>query len=287
MKHWLKALRLRTLPLALGAIIMGLGINISAIDWPIAIFTLLTAIGLQILSNLANDYGDYTKGADKHRKDRQVSQGRISPMQIKRAIGLCVLFSLTSGLILLQLAFAKNLTYYFSFLTLGIVSILAAIYYTMGKKAYGYRGLGDVFVFIFFGLVGVLGTAFLQIQTISYTHILPAIAYGLLATAVLNINNIRDIVEDKKNKKITLAVKLGKKNALIYHAVILFMAVAMLILYGFLSKTISPAPLVLVIIVFFHLQKLQIAKTIESYNVELKRISLAALITAILSIIQL
>ncbi|MGB1037538.1 MAG: 1,4-dihydroxy-2-naphthoate octaprenyltransferase, partial [Bacteroidia bacterium] len=213
MKHWLAAFRLKTLPLALGAIILGSSIDSSSFDWSIFFFAALTAICLQVLSNLANDYGDFVKGTDKHRTDRQLAGGTITPKAMKSAIVILTLGSFLSGLYLLFISFGDELKYWIGFLGLGIASIIAAITYTVGKKAYGYNGLGDLFVFVFFGLVGVLGTSFLFDQSIHWINVLPAVAYGCLCMGVLNVNNIRDLNKDVLTNKITLAAKLGKSGA--------------------------------------------------------------------------
>lgn len=222
MKHWVSAFRLRTLPLALSSIMMGgfLAAAAGAFRWDIFLLCIATTIFLQILSNLANDYGDSVHGADSaDRKgpSRAVQSGRISPAQMKAGILVFVLLSLVSGIGLLFTSFGLNWGAIFFFLGLGVLSILAAIGYTVGKRPYGYAGLGDISVFIFFGLVGVMGSLYLYTHQLSWQYIWPAISCGVFAVGVLNINNIRDIDSDRKAGKFSIPVRIGKQNAAVYH----------------------------------------------------------------------
>lgn len=220
---WLHAARLRTLPLALSGIIAGnmLAHYYGKMDPLIFVLSLLTALWLQILSNLANDYGDFTKGTDNNARigpTRAMQSGKISISSMKIALAVCTLLALSSGipLILLGTRDLDWVTVLF-FLGLGLLSIAAAIFYTVGKNAYGYRGLGDVFVFLFFGIIAVTGSFYLQFKTLVWQVFLPATAIGLFSTGVLNMNNMRDVENDRASGKITLAVRLGKKGAIIYH----------------------------------------------------------------------
>ena len=292
---WIAALRLKTLPLAIGAIVLGSRLaTITPIDhadqmFRIEVFglALLTAVLLQILSNLANDYGDYTKGTDKHRADRQLSGGHISPKAMKVAIWTVVFLSLLSGLALLYLAFGTTLRYWLIFLGLGVISILAAVGYTVGKRAYGYFGLGDLFVFLFFGMLGVLGTAFLYRQQIDGSFYLPAIAYGCMCVGVLNINNIRDLDKDILSGKITLASKLGKVGAERYQTFLLLLAVLCLAIHHLMTSYASLAPIGLAVLSYSHLTALQRAATSDDYNAQLKFLSLSSLGVVILFVLRL
>lgn len=286
MKHWLAAIRLKTLPLALGAIILGSTLHQYAFDFNIFLFACLTAIFLQILSNLANDYGDFVKGTDAHRSDRQLAGGHISVGAMKIAIGFLVALSLASGIYLLFLAFGDNWRYWWQFFGLGVLSIIAAISYTVGKKAYGYYGLGDVFVFIFFGMVGVMGTAFLYKQEPHSYQWFPAIAYGCMCVGVLNVNNIRDLDKDILANKITLASKLGKDGAIIYQGLLLVMALLCLLIHHFLRNYLSLAPVALGIIGYLHLKKVQQAETADDYNGQLKFLSLGSLLVVMLFLLR-
>jgi 1,4-dihydroxy-2-naphthoate octaprenyltransferase len=227
-KLWLKAFRLRTLPLALTSI--GMGAALAAYDmtfsWPVLIGAALTTLFLQILSNLANDYGDFHNGADNEERVgpvRAMQSGSISEKEMKRAIGVFILLSLISGCSLLYVAFAEQAFSFVPvlFFLIGLAAIAAAIKYTAGKNPYGYKGLGDVFVFLFFGWVGVCGTFFLMSGEWEWNILLPATTIGLFAAAVLNVNNIRDIDADRKAGKKTLAMRLGPEYARWYHVLLI------------------------------------------------------------------
>jgi 1,4-dihydroxy-2-naphthoate octaprenyltransferase len=239
-KAWISAFRLRTLPLAIAGIILG-----SLLSWTqdsynqnITILAIITAILLQVLSNLANDYGDFSKGTDNDQRvgpERALQSGEITQKQMKSALVLFSFLALISGILLLWISFgSQKLGYALLFLLIGLSSIWAAIKYTVGKSAYGYQGLGDVFVFIFFGWVSVIGVYFLHTQSIDLSVFLPASALGLLSAGVLNLNNTRDIVNDKNSGKYTLAVKLGYQNARKYQ-MILFVVTLLISLWYTLS----------------------------------------------------
>jgi 1,4-dihydroxy-2-naphthoate octaprenyltransferase len=227
---WLQAFRLHTLPLAVAAIAMG---NFMAwadgkLDPVITGLTMLTAISLQILSNLANDYGDTRHGADNPERvgpRRMVQQGMISVDDIKKGVLIFTLISLLSGSFLLIVSL-KNIEVFgaMALFVLGILAIAAAIAYTATKNPYGYRALGDLSVFIFFGLISVLGSYFLQTGILTAWVLLPAAGMGLLCTGVLNINNIRDIEADAQANKSTVAVRLGLRKAKVYHWLLLIAA---------------------------------------------------------------
>lgn len=222
-QHWIHAFRLRTLPLALSSIAMGafLAAFFNGFKWDVSLLAALTTVFLQVLSNLANDYGDAQKGTDNQHRvgpERAVQSGKISVIQMRRAIIFFSGLSLISGIVLISHGI-KGLDARIGllFLALGISAIAAAILYTVGKKAYGYSGLGDLFVFIFFGLLAVIGTFFLNAQFLRWDVWLPAASLGFLSTGVLNLNNLRDIDNDRNSGKNTIAVKLGVKNAKNYH----------------------------------------------------------------------
>jgi 1,4-dihydroxy-2-naphthoate polyprenyltransferase len=233
---WLKAFRLRTLPLALSCIGMGgfLAAAAGAFRWDIFLLCILTTIFLQILSNLANDYGDSIHGADSvDRKgpSRAVQSGTISATSMRTAVVIFVLLCLISGITLLVVAFGWNLNAILFFFGLGILCILAAIAYTVGKRPYGYAGLGDISVLIFFGLVGVMGSYYLFTKEVSALEILPAFSCGLFSMAVLNINNIRDIESDKKAGKYSIPVRIGRQKAIVYHWVLLTCGILCSLIY--------------------------------------------------------
>ena len=221
-KDWLHAIRLRTLPLALASI--GLGSFLAAFEgkfrWPVLLLSGLTTVFLQILSNLANDYGDSQHGADHADREgpvRAVQSGKISQKTMKLAIYLFIGLSLISGLSLLYISISGFSKEFIILLIIGMLAIGAAMNYTMGKNPYGYAGFGDLFVILFFGFVGVMGTYFCHTGSFSVQALLPAFSCGLLSTAVLNVNNIRDIISDEKAGKKSIPVRIGRKNAVFYH----------------------------------------------------------------------
>ncbi|PHM39540.1 1,4-dihydroxy-2-naphthoate polyprenyltransferase [Xenorhabdus mauleonii] len=235
---WLESLRPKTLPLAVAAVITGSALAswTGHFKWPVALLALLTAAILQILSNLANDYGDVAKGSDTEKRIgpmRGMQKGLITATQMKNALTITVLLSCLSGIALITVA-CNSLNDVIGFLILGLLAIVAAITYTVGAKPYGYMGLGDISVLIFFGWLSVLGTYYLQAHSFSLSTALPATACGLLSVAVLNINNLRDIESDRKNGKNTLAVRLGGKKARYYHAALLTGAIICLVSFTLL-----------------------------------------------------
>jgi 1,4-dihydroxy-2-naphthoate octaprenyltransferase len=233
---WIKAFRLRTLPLAVSCIAMGgfLASAAGAFRWDIFSLCVLTTIFLQILSNLANDYGDSIHGADSvDRKgpSRAVQSGAVTSTQMRNAVILFVLLSLISGIALLLVSFGLQWKAIFFFFGLGVLSILAAIAYTVGKKPYGYAGLGDFSVLIFFGFVGVMGSYYLFTKAVTGLEILPALSCGLFSIAVLNINNIRDIESDRKAGKFSIPVRIGRDKAILYHWFLLVTGISAALVY--------------------------------------------------------
>jgi len=197
----------------------------SVFSWSVTLLCVLTAVFLQILSNLANDYGDSVHGADHIERagpKRAVQSGLITSAQMKRAMALFAGLSAVSGLALVIVALGVGaLPLVLLFVLLGGAAIWAAVSYTASSKPYGYVGLGDLFVLIFFGWVGTLGTYFLQAQAWNWLVFLPATSVGLLSVAVLNVNNIRDIESDRKAGKRSIPVRIGPRRAGIYHWILL------------------------------------------------------------------
>ncbi len=241
LRNFIQAARLRTLPLSISGIIVGSSLGardhfhnladryfdttISIgytrfFESPIFWLAILTTIGFQVLSNFANDYGDGIKGTDENRtgEARMVATGAISPKQMKTAMIITTVITLIVALLLIYLSFGKeNFQYSFVFFLLGIASIVAAIKYTVGKSAYGYSGFGDLFVFLFFGLLSVVGSYFLFTKSIDIFVFLPAFSVGCLSTGVLNLNNMRDRENDQQSGKNTIVVKIGAEFAKYYH----------------------------------------------------------------------
>ena len=250
MKHWIQAARLRTLPLSVSGIIVGSMYALAnptdnvltpteVFNWRIFGFAILTTLGLQILSNFANDYGDGMKGTDNEDRvgpKRAIQSGVISPEAMKRAIIITSLLTLLSAVLLIYYAFADtNIWYSLFFLALGILSIVSAIRYTVGNTAYGYRGYGDLFVFVFFGLVSTLGVNFLYSKQLDFVLFLPASAIGLLSVGVLNLNNMRDEASDRKSNKNTIVVKIGAAKAKRYHYFLVITAMVLVVVFALLS----------------------------------------------------
>ncbi|MHC6199322.1 1,4-dihydroxy-2-naphthoate octaprenyltransferase [Elizabethkingia miricola] len=243
MIEWIKAARLRTLPLSLSGIILGSLIakwklNSVGESWDVWVFVLALVVTLlyQVLSNYANDYGDGVKGTDKKRageaEARAVASGKITAKQMRNAVILFSVLSLAFTVLLLYKAFFPgHIQAFYVFIGLGIACIFAAIGYTVGKRPYGYMGLGDVFVFIFFGLVSVMGSYYLFTKTFDWQMILPATAVGLFSVAVLNLNNMRDIESDAESGKHTLALKMGFKKAMIYEIILLQLPLILILTY--------------------------------------------------------
>ena len=293
-KSWLEAFRLRTLPLSISGIIMGSFIAKSKGFWDISIFifALLTTILFQIVSNLANDLGDSLKGTDNENRvgpARTVQKGEISVSQMKIAVFIFSLLSLISAGYLIYISskgMSQNTIYIF--MILALLSVLAAITYTVGKKAYGYYGLGDVFVFVFFGLVSVIGSYTLYSKIFDFVTLFPAITIGLLSTAVLNLNNMRDQVNDKLSNKNTLVVKLGFNRAKFYHFCLIM--IALISYWGYfkfeLSSLIYVSPFVFLLI---HLKKVVQVLDPKDFDPELKKVALStfflSLLFAIISIL--
>jgi len=287
---WISSMRLRTLPLSISGIILAscLAAYNGYFDWLVCVLAILTTLSFQILSNLANDYGDGVKGTDNNERigpDRAIQTGQISPEEMFNAIKINVLISIVLACVLIFTAFGvKNFLLTLVFFILGIASIVAAIRYTVGSKAYGYRGLGDFYVFVFFGLVSVVGCYVLYAKTVDHVVFLPALTIGLLSTAVLNLNNMRDIVSDEKSNKITLVVKLGISKAKKYHIALIVLAIVLSVLFGILYYTsifnfiyvIAYIPLV------SHIKKVIHNSDPKLLDPELKKVALTTVLLAIL-----
>ena len=241
MKHWIQAARLRTLPLSVSGIIVGsmYAMSQAMFNWKIVIFALTTTLGFQVLSNFANDYGDGIKGtdnADRIGPKRAIQSGTISPKAMKNAMIVTSILTLISAILLIYCSFKGNyFIYSLLFLVLGIAAIASAIRYTVGNTAYGYRGYGDLFVFVFFGLVSTVGVYFLFAKKIDWQLILPAIAIGFLSVGVLNLNNMRDEASDRKSNKNTIVVKIGAAKAKKYHFFLIISAMVLVVIFALIA----------------------------------------------------
>jgi 1,4-dihydroxy-2-naphthoate octaprenyltransferase len=290
MKHWIQAARLRTLPLSVSGIIVGsfYAMSQALFNWNIVILALLTTLGFQVLSNFANDYGDGIKGTDNQDRvgpKRAIQSGVISPKQMKNALIITSLLTLLSAIALIYVAFKDhNLFFSFIYLLLGILAIASAIRYTVGNSAYGYRGFGDLFVFIFFGLVSTLGIYFMFAKEMDWLLILPATSIGFLSVAVLNLNNMRDEESDRKSNKNTIVVKMGASNAKVYHYFLIISA--MILIVGFSYFKDFTFDQYLYAIAFFpllkHLKTVYTNKNPKELDPELKKVALSTFALSVL-----
>ncbi|MDT8414177.1 MAG: 1,4-dihydroxy-2-naphthoate octaprenyltransferase [Flavobacteriaceae bacterium] len=292
-KVWLTAARLRTLPLSVSGILVGTAVAISekSFDGLIFILALLTTIAFQVLSNFANDYGDGVKGTDNEDRigpKRALQSGALNRSELKKGILLTILISLLLAGCLIYVAFGvSHWPYALLFVLLGLGAVGAAIKYTVGQNAYGYRGLGDLFVFLFFGGLAVLGTYFLYTMKFSTALMLPAAAIGFLSTGVLHLNNMRDRLSDQKAGKNTLAVKLGEDTSKIYHAFLMLSPLFAMVLFAYLNHY-SPVQflfLLAFIPVLMHLKFVLSNKEPQKLDPELKKLALSTFLLAVLFLV--
>jgi len=289
-KAFIKAARLRTLPLSLSGIIVGsfLAYADGYFDWRICMLAMVTTIGFQVLSNFANDYGDGIKGtdnADRIGPKRALQSGEISPNQMLTVIKMTGFITFLIALLLIYLSFGKeHILFFFLFLAFGIASIAAAIKYTMGKKAYGYSGYGDIFVFLFFGWLSVVGSYFLYTKVLDVTVFLPATTIGLLSVGVLNLNNMRDRESDTKANKKTLVVKIGDEFAKYYHYYLLIASFLLALIFVMLHYR-SPKQFLFVIAflpISKHLYTVYKNVDVKKLDPELKILALSTFLFALL-----
>lgn len=299
MKHWVEAARLRTLPLSVSGIIVGSMYALAypttniltpteVFNWQLFGFAILTTLGLQVLSNFANDYGDGMKGTDNEDRigpKRAIQSGVISPEAMKKAIIITSVLTFISALLLIYFAFGEAYIWYsILFIVLGLLAIASAIRYTVGNTAYGYRGFGDFFVFVFFGLVSTLGVNFLYSKEVDYRLILPAIAIGFLSVGVLNLNNMRDEASDKKAGKNTIVVKIGGAKAKKYHYFLIISAMVLVLVFAILKDFNFDQYIFL--LAYFPLTKhlITVSKNTEprALDPELKKLALSTFLLSIL-----
>jgi len=295
LKTWISAFRLRTLPLSISGAVVGSSYAYFSgfFDILIFIFIILTTLSFQILSNLANDYGDGIKGTDNNSRigpERALQSGAISPKQMKNAIIINAILSAILALLLTYMAFGvSQLFNSLIFIVLGAISIYAAITYTVGKSAYGYRALGDLMVFLFFGWLSVMGTYFLFAKDLDSMLLIPATAIGCLSAAVLNLNNMRDLETDLKSNKITLAGYLGMKSSKIYHFALILSAIVLMLIFQFsisYSK-IMYLSWIAFLPLLFHLKAVFFIKNPKDFDPHLKRVALSTFVLALLFAVAL
>lgn len=284
-KSWIKAARPRTLPLALSGILMGCGLAwfYGAIDTLVSVLAIITATLIQVFSNFANDYGDSQKGADNKFRvgpTRTMQSGEISKKEMKAGMLLIGGMSLLFGTWLVHTAtWQSSKTAFFSFIGLGLLSLVAAYFYTAGKKSYGYIGLGDLSVFLFFGLLPVLGVFFLNTEYLETAVILPAISMGFFSAGVLNLNNMRDINNDQQSGKITLSVRMGGHNSRIYHSAMILWGWFAVVIFTMHQYQSSWQWLFLITLPFFISDLIKIHRTSDAKQLDpfLKQLALSTL----------
>ncbi len=288
-KSWINAFRLRTLPLAMASILTGsfLAVGKGVYNGWVIAFSILTTLFLQILSNLANDYGDGVKGTDNENRigpKRTVQSGEITHEQMKKAIIIFASLSLVSGIILLYFAFGENFVPALIFFVIGIAAIAASIKYTVGNNAYGYSGLGDLFVFIFFGLVGVGGSYFLNTHSFDWEVLLPASAIGFFSSGVLNLNNMRDIDNDKASGKRTIPTRIGFIDAKLYHLILILGGWILIISWIMTQKENWNNYIILVALPLFVVDIFKILKTTDKAKLDpqLKKLAIKTLLVSLL-----
>lgn len=290
MKKWIHAARLRTLPLSVSGVLLGSLIALSEgyKNWWIFTLAILTTLFLQILSNYANDYGDGIRGTDEHRvgEKRIVAAGEVTPGQMKTAIVIFSLLSFITAFVLIYIAFQENFIYALLFIFLAIACVWAAIKYTVGKNAYGYAGMGDIFVFLFFGIVSVWGSYTLyEHGAFNNLIFLPAIAIGLLSTAVLNLNNMRDMETDKHAGKMTVPLKIGFQNAKIYQSVLILLPFFLVLVYLILSGKSSWFHFLYLLLLIPAVKILKTLYSTEEHRQLDKELKKVALLTLVFSLI--
>ncbi|KAA3620571.1 MAG: 1,4-dihydroxy-2-naphthoate octaprenyltransferase [Flavobacterium sp.] len=289
-KAWISAARLRTLPLSVSGILTGSAAAYGGgyFNLPVFLLAIATTLGFQILSNFANDYGDGLKGTDN--KDRvgparALQSGLLKARELKRGMIVTTIITLILASLLIFYAFGnENFLLSFIFFNLGIAAVIAAVTYTVGKSAYGYRAMGDLFVFVFFGIVGVMGSYFLYAQSLGEYIVLPAITIGLLSTAVLNLNNMRDRISDASVNKNTLAVLLGSERVKMYHTFLIVLALITAGIYIWLEHTswIHFLPMIAFIPLFLNLIKVLKTKDATTLDPELKKVALSTFLFSLL-----
>ena len=260
---------------------MGNALAVQSIDFSYSIFilSLFTAIGFQIISNFANDYGDGIKGTDNNLRlgpERTFQRGLLKESELKKGIIICSIISIFLSIILIYIALGSN-SFLVSllFILLAFSSVISAIKYTLGNSAYGYSGFGDLFVFIFFGMVSVLGAYYLQSKTLDLRAICFAISIGLLCVGVLNLNNMRDIANDRNSKKNTLVVILGIQKSKLYHySLIIISAITLLIGVGVNQLLNHQFYLLIYFPLLIHFFKVSKIKESKDYDSLLKELSL-------------
>ena len=292
-KSILYASRLRTLPLALSCIITGNAMSyyLGVFQWEIFFLSIVTTLLLQIVSNFSNDIGDSEKGSDNEERigpRRTIQSGMIAPNELRKILKMTMLLASLSGIALILIA---NILWWEKLILflVGLISLWAADNYTRGDIAYGYRAFGDVFVFLFFGIIGVIDSMFLNVHQLNNAALLPAIGVGCLTTSVLHLNNLRDMLNDAKSGKITVAIQFGYENSRIYFIVLILIGMLSWASYVFTQNMtnwfsytywIGFIPLIIILIKFLRIKEL------KDYDLLLKPTALATFFLSVLFFIS-
>jgi 1,4-dihydroxy-2-naphthoate octaprenyltransferase len=290
LKSWIKAARLRTLPLALSGILMGAALAYfdGGLNLKVTGLAIVTALFIQIFSNFANDYGDSQKGTDNHHRvgpKRTVQSGEISSRQMKVGMIVLTILSLATGIWLVSEGTkGLELSMFLLFLVFGIIALVAAYRYTAGSNPYGYAGFGDLAVFLFFGILPVTGTYFLNTHQINATLFLPAISIGLFSTGVLNLNNMRDIKNDRNSGKNTIVVRMGSARSKTYHTLLISLGMLSTVIYTMIHQKTLTQWIFIIAFPLFISDLIRINQIKEPRHLDpyLKKLSLATLLFTLL-----
>ena len=290
LKHYIDSFRLRTLPLSMSGILLGSFYAIGDGFYRPLVFVLalFTTLSLQILSNISNEVGDLEKGTDNEQRlgpIRSVQRGDLTVRNLKNAMLLFIFLSVIFGISLVWSAFGDLFSNQrLIMLILGACAIIASIKYTFGKKSYGYIGLGDVFVFIFFGLVSTMGVYFIATGSLPIELLLPGSAIGMLSTGVLNVNNMRDIKNDTEYHKRTLAVRMGAKKIKIYHFFLVIGALLLMCIYNIIQNNgIFSYLFLLSLPIFYYHLSMVLKHNDRALDNQLKVLSLSTLLLTLLA----
>jgi 1,4-dihydroxy-2-naphthoate polyprenyltransferase len=290
LKSWVKAARLRTLPLAMSGILMGAALSFlnGGFNLTVTILAIVTALFIQIFSNFANDYGDSQKGTDNQHRvgpKRTVQSGEITPKQMKIGMIVLIILSLATGIALIaEGTKGLEITTFLMFLAFGIAALIAAYRYTAGSNPYGYAGFGDIAVFLFFGILPVAGTYFLNTHQITPEVFLPALSIGFFSTGVLNLNNMRDIENDRNSGKNTVVVRMGSAKSKIYHSWLILTGLLTSVIFIAMTGKSTVQWLFLLSFPLFLTDLIQISKITSprQFDPFLKKLSLATLLFTVL-----
>jgi 1,4-dihydroxy-2-naphthoate octaprenyltransferase len=290
LKSWIKAARLRTLPLAMSGILMGAalaGLD-EGFNLKVTSLAVVTALFIQVFSNFANDYGDFQKGTDNDKRvgpRRTVQGGEITPTQMRGGMIVLAVLSLASGIWLVaEGTKGLSLSVFGIYIALGVLALIAAFKYTAGSNPYGYAGLGDLAVFLFFGILPVVGAYFLNTHQIGGLIFLPAISIGLFSTGVLNLNNMRDVENDRNSGKNTMIVRMGSSTGKLYHTAIIAGGMVAMIMFTILHFKSLTQWVFLISFPLFIRDLVQINRISEprQFDLFLKKLSLSTLLFTLL-----